>query len=193
MMNRMRKSLRWMLLVGIFTAGIGMRAQAPRTDLALTFTADRTNPVYGANHWLEGGSIELGTNAWHGLGAAARVTGLTTSAMGNQAVPLNLVLATFGLRYRRTYAPAAKHSISLYGEALFGEANGFKSLFPVTGGTSSSANTFALQIGGGVDYSLGRHFAYRVVEADWTRTQFQNATTNVQNHMQLSSGVALRF
>jgi hypothetical protein len=68
-----------------------------------------------------------------------------------------------------------------------------KAYSPLQERTISSANTFALQIGGGADYSLGRHFAYRVVEADWTRTQFQNATTNVQNHMQLSSGIALRF
>jgi hypothetical protein len=191
-MNRRLKTLGWVLL-GLFAAATGLLAQAPRADLALTFTADRTNPFNGANQWLKGGSIDLGTDAWHGFGAAARVAGLTISSIGTQGVPLSLLITTFGPRYRHTYAPASKHSLSLYGEALIGEANGFKSIFVATGGAIPSANTFALQIGVGVDYSLGRHFAYRVVEANWTRTQFQNTTTNVQNQMQLSSGVALRF
>jgi hypothetical protein len=185
--------MRKVLLACMFVAGATVSAQSPRADLALTFTADRTNPVYGTNPWLEGGSAELGANAWHGLGIAARVTGVTTSAMNSQAVPLNLVLVTFGPRYRWWHAPVSRHSISLYGETLLGEANGFKGLFPAQGGAISSSNALALQVGGGVDYSLGRHFAYRVVEANWTRTQFQNGTTNVQNHLQLGSGIVYSF
>lgn len=79
---------------------------------------------------------------------------MATSVIGSQAVPLNLVLTTFGPRYRWTLAPTSKHSISLYGEALIGEANDFKGLFPATGGVINSSNAFALNVGGGVDYSL---------------------------------------
>jgi len=192
-MNKTRKALRWVLFAGMFASSATVLAQTPGADLAMTFNADRTNPVNGTNSWLKGGSIELGANAWHGLGIAARVTGLTTSAIGSQTVPLNLVLATFGPRYSWILAPASKHSISLYGEALIGEANGFKGLFPATGGVISSSNAFALNVGGGVDYSLGRYFAYRLVETNWTRTQFQNGTTNVQSYLQLGSGVVVRF
>jgi len=193
MMKKIPTALCWTMFATMFLWSASARAQMPKTDVALTFTADRTNPVSGANQWLEGGSVEFGVNAWHGFGVAARVTGVTTSAIGGQAVPLNLVLTTFGPRYRWTHKPASRHGISIYGEGLIGEASGFKSLFPASAGTIDGANTLALQVGGGMDFALGHHFAYRLVEANWTRTQFQNATTGAQNHLQLGCGIVARF
>jgi hypothetical protein len=163
-------------------------ARRPQIDVATTFAADRTNPVSGSNQWLKGGSIELGATAWHDLGIATKVTGLTTDSLGSQGVPLSLLLTTFGPRYRFTHA-----KLSVYGEGLFGEANGFKSIFPGQSGTIDSASAFALQVGGGFDYTLTRHISYRAVEAFWTRTQFPNGTTNVQNHLQLGTGAVFRF
>ena len=164
------------------------RPQRPQLDLAITFTADRTNPVAGNNQWLTGGSIELGADAWHGLGIAAKVTGVTTGQIGTQGVPLNLVLVTFGPRFRYTHK-----KLSFYGEGLLGEANGFRSVFASPGGATNSANALALQVGGGVDLRLAKHLAWRALEANWTRTQFSNGTSNVQNHLMLGSGLAVKF
>ena len=203
MKSLIRKAICLGVFAGVLAGGASLPAQtpaskptlmpAPRTDVALTFTADYANPVGQSSQWLKGGSIEWGTNLWHGLGMTARVSGVTTGSLGNQAVPLSLVLTTFGPRYRWTLHPAARHNISFYGETLIGVANGFNGLFPTLGGTTDSANTFAMQTGGGVDYALSRHFAWRIADANWTRTQFQNAASNVQNQMQLGSGLAFRF
>ena len=160
----------------------------PPIDLAITFAANRTNPVAGQSQWLEGGSMELGATAWRGLGVAAKVTGLTNDSLGSEGVPLSFVLATFGPRYRFTHA-----KLSAYAEGLIGEANGFNSVFAGPFGATDSTNAFALQVGGGFDYALTRHVSYRAVEAFWTRTQFPNGTTDVQNHLQLGTGAAFRF
>lgn len=158
----------------------------------MSFTADRTNPVNGSHTWLLGGSAELGVNGWKGVGIAAKVTGLTSSAFGSQGTPLNLVVTTFGPRYR--FQP--KHSYrtaSVYGEGLIGEANGFRGLFPSRSGVQSNSSTMALQVGGGIDCSLNSRLMIRAVEASWLRTQFANSTTNVQNNLIVGSGLALRF
>jgi Outer membrane protein beta-barrel domain len=165
-------------------------AQSPKIDVAVTFTAERSlRSATPDSFWMQGGSIELGTNSWHGLGIAANVSGTHTGAMGGTTIPLSIVTATFGPRYRWH----ADHRLSIYGEGLIGEANGFKSLFPTVTGSQTSANGLAAQAGGGLDFRLSRHVAVRVAEAAWQHTQLPNGTNNVQNDLRLGAGILLRF
>jgi hypothetical protein len=184
------------ILMGLFVAPCLASAQTatPKLDLGITFIGDRTNPVNGSNSWLTGGGIELGVDAWHGLGIAADVQGLHTSVIGPQNIGVDLVSVTFGPRYRYTKPKASKlHSVSIFGEALLGEANAFNSFFPSPAGGITRANSLALNIGGGIDLGLSRRFAIRAVQANWLRTQLPNAAANIQNHLQLCAGLVVRF
>ena len=69
-----------MLLAG----SASLRAQtAPRVDLAVSFLADRSlQASTEANFWAQGGSVELGADAFHGFGAAANVSGVHTASVG---------------------------------------------------------------------------------------------------------------
>jgi hypothetical protein len=166
----------------------------PKLDLAISFLGDRTNPVAGSNSWLTGGAIELGADVWRGLGIAADVQGLHVSSIGSQGVPFDMVVTTFGPRYRYTKPISSeRRTISAFGQALLGEAIAFHSLFPSSQGTTGSAHSLALQIGGGLDLGLSRHVAVRPVQAAWLHTQFPNGTTNVQNHLQLGAGLVMKF
>lgn len=189
----MSRIVRVTLCVLLLPATSMMRAQAaqsPKIDVAVTFTAERAlRSGTPDSFWMQGGSIELGTNSWHGLGIAANVSGTHTGAMGGTTIPLSIVTATFGPRYRWH----ADHRLSIYGEGLIGEANGFKSLFPTITGSQTSANSLAAQAGGGVDYRLSQHVAVRVAEAAWQHTQLPNGTNNVQNDLRLGAGIILRF
>jgi hypothetical protein len=138
---------------------------------------------------MQGGSIELGTNTWRGLGIAANITGTHTGAIAGTAIPLSIVTTTFGPRYRWH----ADHRVSIYGEEVIGEANGFKSLFPTLTGSQTRANGLAVQPGGGLDYRLSQHIAVRAVEAAWQHTQLPNGTNNVQNDLRLGAGIIVRF
>jgi hypothetical protein len=165
-------------------------AQSPKIDVAVTFAAERSlRSATPDSFWMQGGSIELGTNSWRGLGIAANVSGMHAGAIGGTSIPLSIVTATFGPRYRWH----ADHRVSIYGEGLIGEANGFKSLFPTVTGSQTSANGLAAQAGGGVDYRLSQHVAVRVAEAAWQHTQLPNGTNNVQNDLRLGAGIILRF
>lgn len=165
-------------------------AQSPKIDVAVTFIGERSLRSATPNSfWMQGGSIELGTNTWRGLGIAANVTGTHASAIDGTTIPLSIVTTTFGPRYRWH----ADHRVSIYGEGLIGEANGFKSLFPTVTGSQTSANGLAAQAGGGLDYRLSRHVAVRAVEAAWQHTQLPNGTNNIQNDLRLGAGIVVRF
>jgi hypothetical protein len=171
-------------------SAISMAAQQPpKIDLAVTYSAGRSlKAASGQNFWLQGGSVEFGADAYKGWGIAVEVTGLHAASIGGSGIPLSLVVATFGPRYRWH-----GRKFSVYSEGLVGEANGFDSFFPGKFSAQSSSNGLATQVGGGVDYRLSRRFAFRVVDAKWLRTQLPNSTDNVQNTLQLSSGIVWRL
>jgi peptidoglycan-associated lipoprotein len=106
-----------------------------------------------------------------------------------------MVTTTFGPRYT-WYRPShtgKRKGLAIFGQGLIGEAHGFNSYFPTLSGSLTDYNSFALQVGGGVDIGLSRHFAVRAIQADWLRTQFPNSTINVQNNFRLAAGIVLRF
>jgi opacity protein-like surface antigen len=165
-------------------------SQPNRLDLSLTYIGERSLKANTSQYfWMQGGSLELGANVWRGWGIAADITGVHTGSIGTNGLPLSLVTITFGPRYR--WHPNRR--LSMYGQGLIGEANGFRSIFPATAGSQSDANGFAAQVGGGADYRLSDHFAIRVLDAGWSRTQLPNSTDNVQNTLRLGAGIVLSF
>ncbi len=180
----------------LLLSGTGsLAAQTPQPDrsheldLAISYLGRRSlKAATGQNFWLQGGSIELGADLLHGWGIAAEVTGTHAGSIGTSGIPLSLVDFTAGPRYRWHTG----HHTSLYGEAMLGEANAFTSLFPASGNSLTSSNSFALKTGGGADHQLSSRFALRV-EAAWVRTQLPNATDNLQNSLRLGGGIAVRL
>lgn len=60
-------------------------------------------------------------------------------------------------------------------------------------GLNSTGDSFALQVGGGINLPLWNHFAVRALDAEWLRTQLPNGTTDVQNNLRLGTGLVYRF
>lgn len=173
------------------TASVGHQ----EVDFAVTYTEQYSNLVSTPTFWHSGGAAELSAQLYHGLGLAANVAGTQTGNAADSGVGLSLVTATFGPRYTY-YHPvgaAQKRSLAVFGQGLIGQAWGFNSYFPSPTGVRTDDIAFALQVGGGVDIGLSRHFGIRVFQADWVRTQFPNGTTNVQNNFRLAAGVVFRF
>ncbi len=162
----------------------------PRLEVAVLYNSLLSNVVRADRFWMQGGSIQVAGQVWHGLGAEADISGFHAQNANNAGVGLDMVTTTFGPCYR--WSPA-RHRYFFFGHALVGEANGFDSVFPGAGAASSSANGLALQLGGGMDLALKHRLLMRVFEADWLRTELPNADTNVQNNIRLTAGVAVRF
>lgn len=140
-------------------------------------------------------SMLLGGAFFHGLGLEANVTGTHASAASTSGVGLTLVTATFGPTYiwKLPMHHADKRQWSLFGESLVGVANGLDSVFPKAGGAQTSANSMALEMGGGADLLLSRRVSLRLIQADWLWTQLPNGTSNVQNNLQLGFGVVFHL
>lgn len=62
-----------------------LKAQiATRVDLAASFLAERSIQANTSeNFWAEGGSLELGADAFSGFGVAANVSGVHTASVGS--------------------------------------------------------------------------------------------------------------
>lgn len=190
------------LAAGLSLAAPAVAAQqpadgAPRDalDIAFTYAAQHSNTTAGNSFWLQGGNAQIAETFYHGLGAVANITATHASNIQSAGVNLTLVSATFGLRYAENL-PAYKSSrrrLRAFGEALGGVANGTSSVFPASGGAQSSAEGAALQLGGGVDLTLRRQIALRLLQADWLHTWMPNGTTGAQNNLTAGAGIVFRF
>ena len=157
-------------------------------DLAVTYATEHSNLTSGNNFWRQGGGAELSAEVFHGFGIAANVAGTHIKDINSSNVPLTTITATFGPRY--TWS---RRKLAVFGQGLIGESRGIDGVFPSPTGALSEWNSFALQVGGGVDLRVSRHFAIRPIQAEWIRTQFPNGDTNVQNSVRLAAGVVLRL
>ncbi len=159
-------------------------------ELAVMYEGERSLKAgTQQNFWMQGGSMELGVDAWRGWGIAVDVTGGHGGSIGSSGVPVSVVTVAFGPRYRFYEG----RRVSAYAQGLIGEADGFSSVFPTAAGAQVEANGFAAEVGGGADYSISRRLAVRVVEAMWVRTQLPNGGDNSQDDVRVSAGVVLRF
>jgi hypothetical protein len=186
------------LLLGILLASAPLMAQpdaAPKAaqgvlEVAVTYNATLSDAAGGNSFWMQGGSVEIAGDFYRGLGATADISGSHVGNINSSGVGLDLVTATFGPRY--TWHPTSKR-YELFGQGLVGEANGLNSIFPRATGETETANSLALEAGGGMNVALSPHVALRAFEVNWLRTQLPNSTTNVQNNIRLGAGIVFKF
>jgi peptidoglycan-associated lipoprotein len=186
-----------LLLMALLLVPAGLRAQTDHheVDAAVTYTEQYSNLVSTPTFWHSGGSVELSAQLRHGFGLAGNVAGTQTNNAAGSRIGLSLVTAAFGPRYTyfKPLGSERTRSLAIFGQGLLGQAWGFNSYFPTASGGITSDNSLALQVGGGVDLGLSRHFGVRVFQADWVRTQLPNGTTNVQNTLRLGAGLLFRL
>ena len=193
----MRTIFRPLVLAACGVIGISAAAQqpvkaTPRFEAAVTYDVSGANLTTGSSFWMQGGGASFAGGITHHFSAVAELSGLHSGSISGAQVPLSLVTVVFGPRYRWS-APSKAHDFSVFGQALVGEAHGFNSIFPATGGANASASSVAFELGGGIDLGLRHHVALRLLQVSWLRTSLPNATTNVQNNVLLDAGVVMRF
>lgn len=160
----------------------------PSLNIAITYTASRANQIPSSSFWMQGGGLQIEGRFYHGLGAVADVTSLHVANINSTGVGLDLVTATFGPRY--TWS---SKRYEFYAQALAGDATGLNSIFPSSTSANTTATSMAIKAGGGINVLFTPHLALRAIEADWTRHQFPNSTTNAQDSFNLAAGVVFRF
>lgn len=192
----MRSISRTLLLIGVSLVSSHMahaQTAAParqEVDLAFTYQAQMSNTTGGNAFWMQGGGGELSAEVHRGFGIALNVSGQKADNVRGGGVNLATITTTVGPRY--TWRPSNQR-LALFGQALIGESHAFNGAFPSRFGAISTYDSFALQVGGGININLNKRFAIRALDANWVQTGFPNATTNVQNNMRLGAGIVLRL
>lgn len=172
------------------TAGNAAPQPSHPMDLAVTYNPVRSHVLAGSGFWMQGGSLQFDAGVYHSLGVVAEAAGMHAGQIHGSGVGVDMLTAVAGPRY--TLSPAGKRYV-LFGQALFGGAHGYNSLFPATGAPENRANSFAMEMGGGVNVNWTQRVALRLCEADWLRTTFPNSSANAQNSLKLGFGVVFRL
>jgi outer membrane immunogenic protein len=189
------------LLPGAMAASGQAAGQAPEKYhvgtpvIGITYDVERAQVASaGCCFWMRGASADLAVPLFKGLGIAASFGGAHVSNI-RPGANLSKISYLAGPRYTfdTSNLAHAAHGPQIFGEALFGGVHGFDGTFPATGAVASTANSFAMQIGGGIDLILGRRFGLRMIEVDYVRTELPNAGTNTQNDLRLAFGVSYHF
>ena len=171
--------------------GQAVSPPSQRAELALTYSAARSNTVQGASFWSQGGTLAFSAQLHRGLSIVAEGSGAHATGAGVYSVPFDTFSITFGPRY--TIGLDRGSRFSTFGQVLAGEGYGLNGVYPSPNGASSSAHGLATEVGGGFDVRLKKSLAIRAVQADWVRTQLPNGTTNVQNNLRLEAGLVWRL
>jgi len=168
--------------------------QAVSADLAVTFNLERADIVpTECCFWMKGGGADAAVTFWRGFGLAASVTGDHVSNYAS-GYDVNKIAFLAGPRFTRGLRAGSTSSqygsrFQVYGDGLFGRVHAFDGTFPSATNFESTAGSFALQTGGGVNMFVSRSLGIRLIEADYVRTLLPNGSANVQNDMQLAFGV----
>lgn len=182
-------------MFGVAAAGAQSKPQfkvmnVPRYDLSLGYNNIRANSPPGGCHCFNtnGGFVSLGIhlNDWIGIGG--EITGGTSGNIGSLGQGLNLTTFTAGPRVTYTRGRFAP-----FGEFLVGGAHGSNSYFPTATTSSTSASSFAISTGGGLDITLTDRFSLRALNAQYLRTSFPNGVNNEENHLMLGAGLTVKF
>ncbi|MDR3750674.1 MAG: hypothetical protein P4K94_04230 [Terracidiphilus sp.] len=186
----------------------GLDAFTPRVELFLGYSYLRAMPELAAGNrlvWLNGGSASLAFNVNRYLGLVADVGDYTNSQVRFQGASTSTVdvdnanSAVLSYLFGPRLSYRKYDRITPFAQALFGgvHANEIRlSNCTVNCILLPSESAFALTAGGGLDVRVYRHFALRVIQAEYMMTRFTNYTTGAvgtQNDMRLSAGIVFRF
>ncbi|HYL11668.1 MAG TPA: hypothetical protein VEV41_01440 [Terriglobales bacterium] len=173
--------------------------------------------VFGGYSYLRNNGN--GLNGWEGQGTFNfnRFLGITADISGNSrslvSLPVPLITPSVNQSFSEyLFGPTVSTGFgrsSVFAHALFGVVRtslGAGVSVPIIGGISApvtSASAFAMAFGGGLDLGLSKHFAIRVAQVDYVRSQLStldSLSTGLfgnlgghQNDLRYSAGIVIRF
>jgi outer membrane immunogenic protein len=188
-MRTLRRLVILLLAVGAVSA---IAQSGTRAEVALNYTYVHSNaPPGGCGCFSWNGGSAAG--AWHlndRFAVVGDFAGIYAGSLDSSGLSPTLVSYLFGPRY--TYR-VRQGKLIPYGQVLLGGAHASNGYFPSATASSSSANAFALTLGGGLDIAVTEHVAIRAGQVEYFYTRFPNGVNQDQNNLRVSAGVVFRF
>jgi outer membrane protein OmpA-like peptidoglycan-associated protein/opacity protein-like surface antigen len=183
----------------------GVGSDTPKFELFLGYSNVLATPRNLTNRIddLQGGDANIAFNLNHYLGLVGDFAGYHADTLTfNQTGGPSRDVGANGTAFTYMGGPRLSYRrprFTLFAQALFGDANA--RAVTISGCTGSpsctplpSENSFAMALGGGLDLNLSRHFAFRLIQAEYLMTRFMDpssaaGTTGIRNNVRLSSGI----
>jgi outer membrane protein OmpA-like peptidoglycan-associated protein/opacity protein-like surface antigen len=184
----------------------GLKTGTPKVELFVGYSYLRAVPAPSDGNrlvWLNGGSTSIAYNFNRHLGLVGDFGGFDDSQL--QLTGTGTVPDSSGTAYTYLFGPRLSFRnysrITPFVQVLAGgiHASDVTLSSGCTGAGCTplpAENSFAMTAGGGLDFNMNRHFAIRLIQAEYLLTRFKNPTTGAsasQNDMRLSSGIVFRF
>jgi len=125
-----------------------------------------------------GGQLEYNPNAW--LGVVGDLSGYEVT-QGNPIAGTFSYLFGPRVNFRR-------RRVTPFAQALFGGIAATSDI-----GHPGPANHFAMTAGGGLDYTVSKLVAIRLVQAEYYMTKFPDGLSNRQDNFRIATGIVFRF
>lgn len=179
------------LLVGALLCGALTASAQSKVDGSISYELQRANGPAGecGCFSLQGGRADGSYRVFERFSVAAEISGAHASNIRDSGLDISLITYMAGPRYSMHF----RYGLRPFAQFLVGGVHAFNSTFPHAGGALSSANSFALTAGGGLDYRLSRHIDVRVVQIDYLKTYLPNNATDEQNNLRVGAGLVLRI
>lgn len=191
----MKKLLALFAFVALLTVPTFAQDQTPVVEVGGGYQFRSFDQPFGPRLNENGGffTADFNINRW--LGAAAEIDATRTDqgALGTWK--------DYGFMFGPQIYPLGHHRLTPFVHALFGLSyiNVFLPATPPPDSFPAVTETddaFSFEVGGGLDWSLTRHVALRLPEADFEQQRFFGAGSNgnpVQNNFKVSAGIVFRF
>ncbi|HET6935407.1 MAG TPA: hypothetical protein VFI72_11260, partial [Candidatus Angelobacter sp.] len=172
------------------SSGSSRDENTPAVEVFAGYDFTRINPP-GPKFNSHGGigSITGNINKWFGLSAEMSGVKPSDTPAGTDATAYTYL---FGPQFN-----GRSDHLNTFVHFLFGAArlNADVSGAPTTGflGATTHENAFAMALGGGFDAKLAKHFAWRIVQADYLMTAFKDGHNDRQHNFRAGTGLVFRF
>jgi outer membrane protein OmpA-like peptidoglycan-associated protein len=184
----------------------GTNDGTPKAELYVGYSYLRAVPAPSDGNrlvWLNGGSTSIAYNFTRHLGLVGDfggfddsqllLTGTGTTPNSSGSVYTYLFGPRFSFRNHERFTPFVQ---TLFGDIHASDVKLSSGCMGAGCTPLPAENSFAWTGGGGLDIRVHRHFAIRLIQAEYLMTRFQDYFTGAtlsQNDMRLSSGIVFRF
>jgi hypothetical protein len=174
--------------------GIALSAQN-QAQLSLGYLHQGSDLVTGTSWFgLNGGRGDVTLPWTRHWGFVAELSGVHTNGIAATNTGLTLFTYMAGPRFSfpfRSRREAGRPA--LFAQMLFGGMHQWEGALPAGTKLSSSADSFALAMGGGLEVGLSRKLSLRAIQADYLYTRLPNLADNYQNNYRVGTGLVLRL
>jgi len=185
----------------------GADSLTPRVELFLGYSYFGNVGTSAGNRiaYLHGGSTSLAINANRYLGLVADFGGYHADRFGPGAPPSGNIVDASGNVFTFMLGPrlSFRHDrVTPFVQALFGGVHASTVTLNGCSGIGCSPlpseTAFTMTAGGGLDLNVNRHFAIRIIQAEYLMTRFGDRSSSAgqtarQNDVRLSTGIVFRF